>query len=209
MTPLRHKKEEYGSTILALTHSFFQTVIFVTMTSIYRLLGFRKEEVTLHHAEVFLVSTTLLLSSLIALSQIVLWLGWVVVVLGNLRIIQIISLNLMTLMFDFTPTGDPSIAVKRARWHLVAIGFSFIDAVLSFAFMYQFFDQRYQILNNHFPNFFHYVYYSVITITTTGYGDVFPVVLLGKFIAMYEASVGLFFLVFLVSGAVGRLQKHV
>lgn len=205
---LSGKAEEFDSMILAVSHSLLQGIIFLSMGSIYRLVGLPRERVTLRHAEIFLVSTTVVLASLILLSQFWPSLGWVAVALGNLRILQIVSLNLNTLVFDFSPLSESTTALKKARWHFVALGFSFLDTILIFGFMYQFFDYRWQILNQHFSRFFEYFYYSVLTISTIGYGEIHPVEPLGRFLVMYQAMLGVFFLVFFVSGALSRLNRH-
>lgn len=208
MNALRVKQEEFGSFLLALLYICLQTFVKATMGSVYSLFGIPKEARTLHHAEVFLFTTTASLIFLICLAQYWPMLGWFIVVLGNVRILQILALNLITLVFDFSPIGDSNAAVKRARWHFVAIAFSFLDSCLVFAFMYQFFDARWAILNQHSSSFLHYLYYTLVTTGTVGYGDITPVTSLGRLLVMYQILVSLFFLVFFVSGAVGRLQKH-
>lgn len=208
MNALRAKQEEFGSFLLALLYVCLQTFVRATMGSVYWLFGIPKSSRTLRHAEIFLVTTTASLIALIVFAQYWPMLGWFIVVLGNVRILQIIALNLITLVFDFSPIGDSNTAVKRARWHFVAIAFSFLDAALVFAFMFQFFDARWEILNQHSNGFVHYLYYTLVTMGTIGYGDITPVTVFGRILAMYQILVSLFFVVFFVSGAVGRLQKH-
>lgn len=205
---MRQRFEEHDSFILALTHSFLEGVTGLSRWMICLLCGISKEKVAIRHAEIFLVTTTLVLILLIVSAHYFFFLGWVIVLLGNLRIVQIVSLNLSTLIFDYSPVSDVSESLKRARWHFVAIGFSFLDTLLVFGFMYQFFDRLYGILNQHSSSFFDYLYYALITIASIGYGDIHPVTTLGRLLAMYEAVVALFFLVFFVSGALSRLQRH-
>lgn len=200
--------EEYESVILAVTHMALDLISYATMGVVYRLLGIPREKVTLRHAEIFLVTTTALIISLIVGAEYWSPLGWVVLIFGIFRILQIISLNLRTLLFDVTTVGEPTAAIKRARWHFVAIGFSFLDTVLLFGFAYQFLNHRYGILNQHFSGFFEYLYYAVITITTIGYGDIHPVTFFGRILVMGEAVVALFFLVLFVSGALARLHRQ-
>lgn len=205
------KSVEFESWILAATHFVFKTVISVTMFSVYRLFGIRASRVTLRHAEIYLLATTALLGGLIfvgefgGLNEV---LGWIIIFLGNIRILQILSLNLDTLIFDIALIRETKAVLKRARWHFVAIGFSVLDTVLVFGFMYRFFDAKYGILNQHFPGFFEYFYYSTVTFSTIGYGDIHPVSTLGRWLVMYEVIVALCFLVFFVSGALGRLYRH-
>ncbi len=182
-------------------------IVSITMGSVYSILGIPKEKRTLQHAENFLVGTTALFIGLIIASHFWPPLGWVVIVLGNLRILQIISLNLITVIFDFTPINSSSEFVKRARWHFVALGFSFFDLLLIFAYMFEFLNERWQVLNHQALSFVDYMYYALVTMATLGYGDLTPVTHLGRIVAMYEITVALIFIVFVVAGAVGRLQK--
>jgi len=204
----REKKEEYASVVLALLYLFCHGVVSLTMTSLYRFFGIRREAIKLKHAEVFLVSTTLFFVFLIVVSQYWMALGWLVVIFGNLRILQIICINLLTILFNFTPTASAESSLHRARWHFVALAFSIFDVVLIFAFMYQFFDGQIGILNQHFSNYLDYYYYSLVTISTVGYGDVHPVTLLGRCLVSYEIVTFLFMIVFFVSGISGRFERH-
>ncbi len=208
MSTLQQKTKEFDSFLLAALYVFLHKYIDVTMGRVYYLFGLRKEHITLRHADVFLLSTTLTILGLICASQIWMPLGWVRIVLGNVRIIQIVFLNLNTLMFDFTPISESAAAVKRARWHFLALGFSFLDIILCFGFMYQFFDHYFKIMNQHSTNFIDYLYFAVVTIATLGYGDFIPVTVFGRIVAIYQLFVALFFMAFVVAGAMGRFQKH-
>lgn len=207
MSKFQQKKEEFSSSILALVYLACEGITALTMDSVYRILGIPKKSITLSHAEIYLVSTTVLLIALILAAS--LWppLGWAMVFLGNLRILQIISLNLLTLFFDYTHS-ESTAAVKRARWHFVAMTFSFFDTTLVFAFMYQFFDQRIHILNQHLPHFPDYFYYSLVTFATVGYGDIYPVTLLGRSLVCYQIVTSIFMVGVFVSGVIGRFQRQ-
>ncbi len=208
MSHFKEKTKEYDSFLLAILNMTLHWYIEVTMMSVYRLFGLRKEKINLKHADVFLLTTTTLIIILIGLSQVWINLGWLLIILGNIRILQIVCLNINTLIFGSTPFNNEQEALKRTRWHLLALWFSFWDIILSFAFMYQFFDCQFKILNVHSKSFIDYFYCSMVTIATLGYGDFVPVTTLGRIFVIYQLFVALFFVTFVVSGAIGRFQRH-
>lgn len=208
MKDFQERKDEFSSAILAALYLGSKGVVALTIGGIYRLLGIPKENRTLKHAEIYLVSTTVILIILITAAQRWHALGWMIVILGNVRILQIISLNLLTLMFDFTPTSGEDAALKRARWHFVALSFSMLDVFLVFAFMFQFFDKNCQIMNQKLTHFVDYFYYVMVTMMTVGYGDITPVTPFGRWMACYMMAVSLFMIVFFVNGVAGRFQRH-
>jgi voltage-gated potassium channel Kch len=58
-------------------------------------------------------------------------------------------------------------------------------------------------------NFAAAVYFSFVTITTLGYGDISPVLPLARFLVLMEAIVGVFYMAILVASLVGvRLSDH-
>lgn len=52
-----------------------------------------------------------------------------------------------------------------------------------------------------------FLYFSVITLTTVGYGDLTPATAVGRTIAMTEALVGQLYLVSVVAAVVGRWRR--
>lgn len=179
----------------------------LTMGRVYRLFGVPKEKTGLYHAEIYLIATTAVLIFLIVAVRFWPPLGWFVAVVGVIRLLQIVSLHFSAVVFDITPVNQ-SIAVEaRARWHFVAISFSIFDAILIFGFLYEFLDRRYGILNQPLSGFFDYFFYATMAFFKSGLTTVYPVTFLGKLVVMSEAAIAFFFLVFLISGALGRLRR--
>lgn len=53
------------------------------------------------------------------------------------------------------------------------------------------------------------IYYSMVTLTTLGYGDITPVAPLTRFLAYMEAAIGVFYTTVLVASLIGlRLSSH-
>lgn len=58
-------------------------------------------------------------------------------------------------------------------------------------------------------NFFDALYFSFVTITTLGYGDISPALPLARFLVIMEAVVGMFYMSILVASLVGvRMSAH-
>ena len=58
-------------------------------------------------------------------------------------------------------------------------------------------------------NFFAAVYYSFVTLTTLGYGEITPVLPVARFLAFTEAIVGVFYIAVLVASLVGvRMSEY-
>lgn len=209
MGSIQKKTHEYHSLILALLFVFFNLVVTVTMLIIFKAFGLNQQNLQRHHLETYLIVTTGLIVGLITVNFFWEPAGWMLVVLGVSRILQIISINSMTLLFDFHLLDTSSIKDRdRARWHFVAILFSIADILLLYGFFFYFFNRLYRILSIPAEHFFDHFYYSMMTIMTVGYGDIVPITPLGKFLALSEIFVGVFLFVFLVNAAVSRFQRH-
>jgi voltage-gated potassium channel len=58
-------------------------------------------------------------------------------------------------------------------------------------------------------NFFTATYYSFVTLTTLGYGEITPVLPVARFLAFMEAIAGVFYIAILVASLVGvRMSEH-
>ncbi len=208
MTLIQKKTHEYHSLVLALLFVFFDSVIHATMLLPFRLVKLGRHNLQIRHLEIYLGITTTAIVGLILLSFNREVVGWLLVGLGVLRILQIISLNAMTLLFGQGLLSPEVHDRDRTRWHFVAILFSVADLLLLYGFFNFFFNRLYRILNIPAERFFDHFYYSMTTMTTVGYGDIFPITLLGKALALSEIFMGVFLFVFLVNAAMSRFQRH-
>ncbi len=208
LNTLKKLQQEYQSLFLAGLFVVLDFVVNVTMLWFLRPWGLHRGNLRIRHLEMYLVVTTMVLLLLIMIG--IEWTpgGWLMVLTGSLRIFQVISLNAMTLLFNYRLLCPEVQERDRTRWHFVAIFFSVIDVLIIYAFLNYFFNRLYGILNIRPEGFFDHFYYSMMTLMTVGYGDIVPITSLGKFLAISETFMGVFLFVFLVNAAMGRLQKH-
>ena len=84
---------------------------------------------------------------------------------------------------------------------------SYIGLVIYFAILYYFnwFEASFK---PEFSNFFESIYFSVITITTLGYGDFHPTHWLIKLFSMYQVLTGLLMVVIVIGAYVGAEREN-
>lgn len=129
--------------------------------------------------------------------------GWKVVRL--LRLSR--SLKFMRLLWYNKGFRVIAIAVKKEKQALTAVmwmaaGYIFLSALVMFS-----------VEPGSFNTFFDAIYWSVVTLTTVGYGDVYPRTEIGRFISMISSLVGIAIVALptgiLTAGFMSELQNHI
>jgi hypothetical protein len=94
---------------------------------------------------------------------------------------------------------------------MVAYGFS----VYYFAFIYSFIYKLWPLDSFHgitemsgFRRLWAFIYYSTVTITTLGYGEIYPKSFFARLFVMFELAMGIFFVVFLFAIFVSYHLNH-
>lgn len=99
------------------------------------------------------------------------------------------------------------IAIKKERQALeavlwMALSYIFISALLMFS-----------VEPTSFPSFFDALYWAVVTLTTVGYGDVYPVSTIGRLVSMISSVVGIAIVALptgiLTAGFMSELEQHI
>lgn len=97
-------------------------------------------------------------------------------------------------------------AMKKEKQPLLAVlylslGYIFLTALLMFS-----------VEPQSFRNFFDAIYWSVTTLTTVGYGDVYPVSNIGRFVSMISSFVGIAIVALptgiITAGFMSELEEH-
>ena len=198
---IRAKYREYKSFILALLFPAADLIVKTTMFGVFRLFGIQRDKILIKHAEVYLIATTFTLIILPLVSILYPIVGWVTVVIGTLRILQIVAVDFLFIYFNFHMFSKSVHDRDRARWHFVAFSFTVVDLVIIYSFYYYFFNRLYGILNTKALNVIDYLYLSAATLTTLGANSITPVRALGKILMISEVGMGIFLFAIIINAA--------
>lgn len=126
--------------------------------------------------------------------------------LNNEVIISIMVYFLVETLFYIPTLIFASDAFSRPRSYkrsMILLFFNYFEIVFSFAVLYSLRD----CLNKPFLHWFDAIYFSVITSTSIGYGDFFPITTWGKFLVSCQAFLFLFFIVLFLNFFTGNLKS--
>jgi hypothetical protein len=108
--------------------------------------------------------------------------------------------NLVRRIFEHDTVTLQLVIAGLCAYLQVGFGFAFVFGAIDAAETQPFFAQ------GEVAGFFDYVYFSFVTLTTVGYGDLSAVGDVGRALAILETLLGQLFLVVLVAYLVGRLS---
>jgi hypothetical protein len=107
-------------------------------------------------------------------------------------------LYIPTLIFASDLFSKPR-SYKRS---ILLLFLNYLEIVLAYAVLYS----RGNYLNNPFKNWFDAVYFSIITSSSIGYGDMHPVTTIGKILVSTQAMLFLFFVVLFLNFFSNRIK---
>jgi len=92
-------------------------------------------------------------------------------------------------------------SLERLLWVFgLLIGISILSFATDYTCLYQFEHTTFEGVpaysDNYFYNLYHFIYFSVITFSTVGYGDISPVSEVARFVVMLEIFLSFFIIVF-------------
>jgi hypothetical protein len=139
----------------------------------------------------------------------VVWLIWFFVIYGILRISYIVIYNINVILFDqFQRNGlKKNYMVRSYRRILICLFINYAEIILWFAIFYCFlkhcFSMSYVCLNNPMGS----LYFSIVTMTTLGYGDIKPINNWGAFLCGFQTLIGVFWIAVVVARFITVLPK--
>ena len=138
------------------------------------------------------------------------WLAFAALIIGGLRVLEIIGylFNVLLLSTSKESPGESVPPLLSARRSLVLALHNYIEIVLWFAVTYSILAERFidcaKVLSSSVGS----VYFSVVTMTTLGYGDVTPTDSLTWALVTLQTAIGLFMVLVVVGWIIGLLPKR-
>lgn len=132
--------------------------------------------------------------------------NWILGVLVSLRILEIDAILLSVFFLVRYGLQRFPVSINRS---LILLFMNFFEIVLCFSLLYL---TSQSVLatdcGNKVDNPLDSIYFSVVTITTLGYGDFRPIGVLGRLIVIFEALTGLLFVVVIFSSFLQMSRPH-
>lgn len=133
------------------------------------------------------------------------WLVWTLIILAAIRMIEIITYQLSILLFDQYKNKDYALAGYRRI--LVLSIMNYIEILLWFAIFYRYLRIDFYDTNKVLSTAIGSLYYSMVTISTLGYGEIYPISSLGRVVVTAQIAIGIFLLVLILSRIISYLPK--
>ena len=137
------------------------------------------------------------------------WWTFVVVVYSGLRVVEIFAYQVNVLLWDPQRAREEGREYRLLgyRRSLVLGLHNYAELVLWFAAIYGFCHQHFNDPHSVLAQALGCVYFSVVTITTLGYGDVTPADAWGWFLVVAQTTLGVFMALLIISRFVSLLPR--
>ncbi len=137
------------------------------------------------------------------------WLMWFFVIYGILRISFVVIYNMNAILFDpfrHNCSKGPYM-VRSFRRVLICVFINYVEILLWFAIFYRLFKHRFCMFNVCLNNLWGSLYFSVVTMTTLGYGDIKPIDNCGAFMCLFQTLIGVFWVVVVIARFISVFPK--
>jgi len=137
------------------------------------------------------------------------WAVWALIIWGALRIFEIVIYQINVLFFDpyETEAGSQEYSLGGYRRIIILALHNYLELIFWFTSFYlqsrALFNDPKGVLNSWLGT----IYYSVVTITTLGYGDVTPCSDWTRFLVISQTLIGVFFIAVIVARFISYLPK--
>ncbi|MGD0022372.1 MAG: potassium channel family protein [Smithellaceae bacterium] len=148
-----------------------------------------------------------ILSILIVKYDIQSWVIWTLIIWGAIRTFEIVVYQVNVLFFDPCEVGFQDYSLGGYRRIIILALHNYLELIFWFASFYfqsrLLFNDQAGVLSSCLGT----IYYSVVTITTLGHGDVTPCSNLTMFLVISQSLMGVFFIAIIVARFISYLPK--
>ncbi len=139
----------------------------------------------------------------------IIFLMWFFILYGVLRISYIIIYNINVILFDqFRINTTPKFYnVRSYRRILICLFINYAEILLWFAIFYRFFRNWFSSYELCLDTLWGSVYFSIVTMTTLGYGDIKPINNCGAFLCSIQTLIGVFWAIVMIARFITVLPK--
>lgn len=158
------------------------------------------------HLHLFLA---IILWATVSIVDSVVWMTWIFVIYGILRISYIVIYNINVVLFDQFQRNAPEkiYMVRSYRRILICLFINYAEILLWFAIFYHFLKHCFSMPNVCLNTPMGSLYFSIITMTTLGYGDIKPINNWGAFLCGFQTLIGVFWIVVVIARFITVLPK--
>jgi len=135
------------------------------------------------------------------------WFIWTFIIYGALRLSYVVIYNANVTLFDQFRTKTKTYALRGYRRILVLLLINYAEIVLWFAIFYRLSKHCFCAPNVGLDTVWGSLYFSIVTMTTLGYGDIKPANTYGALLCGLQVILGVFWAVVVVARFITVLPK--
>ena len=128
---------------------------------------------------------------------------------GGVRVFEIVVFQFYTQIYGGYRGEKPSLyyTLNSYRRSIVLAGLLYIEAIVWFAVFYRLNSNSFEASKLSLDSFFVALYYSIVTMTTIGYGDISPNQTLGLILVSAQGLIGIFMTILVLSRVITYIPK--
>lgn len=135
--------------------------------------------------------------------------GLLAMIYGCVRLFEIVVFQFYTQIYGGYRGKKPSLyyTVESYRRSIVLAGLLYLEVIIWFAAFYRLNGGSFGSSKLHLDSFFVALYYSIVTMTTIGYGDISPIQTPGLILVSTQALIGIFMTILVLSRIISYIPK--
>jgi hypothetical protein len=134
---------------------------------------------------------------------------WLVSVYAAFRLLEVVTFQFYTQIYGGYRGAKPTLryTINSYRRSIVLALLLYVESIIWFAVLYRLGSANFNASHLRLDSFLVALYYSVVTMTTVGYGDISPKGTMGVLIVTTQALVGLFMTILVLARIISYIPK--